>query len=468
MKLRLLIASMILLTCVSPSASADEAPNNQPSPRLLKRRAYIKKMMVEAYDRGGEHDPRWDAPAREALLALSRLVINDPLSTGDEESIILTKSVQAVRAGCQDGLVRYCEAMAMGRANAPRAFQVIEKSEAAKKILQQTQYPPYIRVQVLLYGAWCHLGERDDQNPKWRKESSEYLQQAMRLFPDVFADRDAPPELLIGLVESMGRLSVSIANDRMVLVEPVIKLLAQSPQSKSLRLTAQGSQMILYAWDARGNDWAINVAADQWPRFKERIAQARALLEEAWQLDEHNCDAANEMLIIVKAESRPRDEMEVWFKRAMALDSCNRRACLNKIDYLRPAWGGSEQDMLDFGQELVDGGNPAGGLPIQVENIHWQIAQLAAAANGNIPDRAWFNHPGVWDQLKEMYEGYLKLVPQSRHHRTRYMLAAAWSGHWDVAEEQLKLLEEHPAENVRPDPDVLEVKRQIHEHAAAR
>src|SRR5438046_1310068 len=122
MKLRLFITSVILLACVSPSSGAVEAPNNQPSPRLLKRRAYIKKMMVEAYDRGGEHDPRWDAPAREALLALSRLMINDPLSTGDEESIILTKSVQALRAGCQDGLVRYCEAMAMGRADAPRAL----------------------------------------------------------------------------------------------------------------------------------------------------------------------------------------------------------------------------------------------------------------------------------------------------------------------------------------------------------
>src|SRR5258706_2611717 len=163
MKLRLFIATVMLLACVSPSAGADEAPNKEPSPRLLKRRAYIKRMMVEAYERGGEHDPRWDAPAREALLALSRLAINDPLSTGDEESIILTKSVQAVRAGCQDGLVRYCEAMALGRANAPRAFQVIEKSEAAKKILQQTQYPPYIRVQVLLYCAWCPLAERYDQ-----------------------------------------------------------------------------------------------------------------------------------------------------------------------------------------------------------------------------------------------------------------------------------------------------------------
>src|SRR5438046_6244084 len=122
MKLRLLIATVILFACISPSAGADEAPNKDPSPRLLKRRAYIKKMMVDAYDRGGEHDPKWDAPAREALLALSRLMINDPLSTGDEESIILTKSVQAVRAGCRDGLVRYCEAMAMGRADAPRAL----------------------------------------------------------------------------------------------------------------------------------------------------------------------------------------------------------------------------------------------------------------------------------------------------------------------------------------------------------
>jgi hypothetical protein len=175
------------------------------------------------------------------------------------------------------------------------------------------------------------------------------------------------------------------------------------------------------------------------------------------------------MLIVVKAQSRPRAEMELWFKRAMALDSCNRRACLNKIDYLRPAWGGSVKELLEFSHELAAGGNHAGGLAILVENIHWQIARLSPDAKDDQPDKQWFAQPGVWEELKKTYDGYLKLVPQSRSHRTSYMLGAAWSGHWDVAEEQLKLLDPNGTAKLgKEDAMVVEVIRQIREHATTR
>ena len=54
------------------------------------------------------------------------------------------------------------------------------------------------------------------------------------------------------------------------------------------------------------------------------------------------------MISVVLAKSGKRDEMEMWFDRAMNLNPNNYAACGSKLNYLAPEWFGSKEDMLAF------------------------------------------------------------------------------------------------------------------------
>jgi hypothetical protein len=290
---------------------------------------------------------------------------------------------------------------------------------------------------------------------------------AMALMPQVVAEKQLPPAQLMGLINTTGAVSRNIKGDRLVLVEKVMTMLEKSPHPKSLALTALGSEMLLYAWDARGSGYANTVTPEGWKLFAERIALARKLLTEAWKLDQSNCEAATAMLTVMKAEGSPRGEIEMWFKRAMKLDPCNKRACMQKMDCLDPKWGGSVKDMLDFGHELAKGGNWAGGLPLILEETYWTIAFKSPLAKPPMPDPLWFNRPEIWADVQPIYEEKLRRSPESRLWRTKYMVVAAWTEHWDVANEQLQKLNNKPSRRLIGE-GVAEVQKKIEEHAAKK
>src|SRR4051812_45129207 len=83
------LLAAILCVCLCGAAPttrpATRPANNQPSTRLLKRLAYVKKITVDAYEALAIHDPAWDPQARIAIANLGRILANDPAATGDED-----------------------------------------------------------------------------------------------------------------------------------------------------------------------------------------------------------------------------------------------------------------------------------------------------------------------------------------------------------------------------------------------
>ena len=57
------------------------------------------------------------------------------------------------------------------------------------------------------------------------------------------------------------------------------------------------------------------------------------------------------MITISMAQSLPREEMEVWFRRSMTADLDCQKACSAKLEFLQPQWGGSDQAAMDFGMQ---------------------------------------------------------------------------------------------------------------------
>jgi hypothetical protein len=264
----------------------------------------------------------------------------------------------------------------------------------------------------------------------------------MELLPEIFAQKELPPELLMELMRTVGYVSMYVEGDRFVLLEKVNPILEKSVQPRSLVLAVRGREMISYAWDARGRD--DNAVAPQGiQKFAERIESGRQLLEESWKVWP-NAEAATEIIDALKAQGAPRDVVELWFSRAMETDSCNQWAGIRKLEYLHPKWGGSVEEMVKFGREMYQKGNWAGAVPGLLHHAHWRAAYLGPNAKATYPDRDYFKQPQVWNDLQPLYEAQLKRAPKSQIIRTCYMLVAAWSEHWDVANDQLKKLRNNP------------------------
>jgi len=447
---------------VIPSLAAPKGATNELSERQTRRIAYVKRVFVDGYQTHGKKDAKWDAPARDAIAATARFWSEDPDGNDDEIADMFNKSAEAMAAGCDDALVHF----ARGRAadsRASRELKAREYDKAAQEMLQ-AKYAPYVRAEVLLGAASWANGMVIAADAAWKDNSEKYMDAGMALMPEVVADQQLPPAQLVTLIGTTGAVSRKIKGDRLVLVEKVMTMLEKSPHPKSLALSALGSEMINYAWDARGSGYANTVTPEGWKLFRERIGLARKLLEEAWKLDQTNCEAATWMLTVIMAQSRPRDEMELWFKRAMKLDPCNKRACIQKMNYLDPKWNGSINEMLEFGHELAKQGNWAGGLPLMLEDAYWTIAFKSPLAKPPVPDPLWFNQPEIWKDVQPIYEEKLRRAPESRLWRTKYMVVAAWTEHWDVANEQLQKLNGKPSRRLIGEA-VADVQRKIEEHA---
>lgn len=133
--------------------------------------------------------------------------------------------------------------------------------------------------------------------------------------------------------------------------EPIILLLNnwcnKSPHSH-IPFTAMGAFYIGYAWNARGGGWANTVTKEGWKLFYERLNLSKHDLEKAYQLNPQDPNAAGFMLIVGRGLGFTRSDMEKWFKRALTADPNNFFAYKQKLEYLKPKWHGSEEEVTKF------------------------------------------------------------------------------------------------------------------------
>ena len=452
-------AILVLLFLSVRSAVAAPAMLDEPSKRQTQRIEYVKHVVKEAYETSAQKDAKWTKPAGLAIDQLAVNLSNDPVGEGDEARIMYFRAGDALAAGCDDPLIHFCRAKLLTKG----PERIVEVCKAADKLRESNQYGPYIRAHVLtLAASWAQTNGKLVQDPEFRPHIRENLQAAMGLVPQIVEQKDLPPELLMELMEHLGDASMSIEGDRFVLLAKANPILEKSVQPKSLALAIRGREMISYAWDARGrgND---PVAPQNWKVFEDRIDTARQLLEESWKVWP-NCEAATQIIDALKAQGAPREVVDQWFDRAMQLDSCNELACLRMLEYLNPKWGGSVEDMVKFGRKMYETGNWAGGVSGMIHQVHWRAAYLGPKAQPGQPDRDYFKSPQVWNELHDYYEAKLTRRPQWTILRTYYMLAAAWSEHWDVANEQLKKLHNNPHPGVLREATAQTVK-EIQAHA---
>lgn len=425
---------VLVLGCCSSLTCAAAVPERE----KLKR--WFQANVVEAYDKTGQRDAKSDAAARQMVAAFARMHSVDRSPTRDEDDILLEQSAITRKHKCADPMVLYITVRSMEHwhrapeAIAPYAAQCAEA-------MQTSAYHPAYKCKSLLRAAQYKMKSKTDIAASIRA-ARELLERATAHVDAIAADRDVPREIVLDVIEDIGEVSREVTGSREHFAAKAFKTLDARCKDRSLVLTAMANFYRDYAWDARGRGFADQVNEENFELMAERLEPAAMAAEEAWTIDNNNSFACRAMLGIELGQGEGRERMETWFKRAMAADPDSYDACMNKLQYLEPKWYGADvNDMLAFGRECLAGGNWDVGLPLVLIDAHLAAARYTADGYQPRPSPAYFrDDPQAWADVKQVYDEYLRRLPDSLYHRSRYAQIAAWAGQWAEADEQFKAM----------------------------
>jgi tetratricopeptide (TPR) repeat protein len=427
-----------------PRAKADPKREPKPVPQpdkdasaaRIRARNWLQRTLVEDYDRVGKTSPQWNNDARQLLRVTAETWNRRVL----EDRTIILCNTRLKRAQCSDPLVEY----ALGRLFEASNFNHAKTAVA----LAESRYHPAHRCT-----AWVRAALTS-----WLPSSTERNRdEALKLLPEAVAAPDVPDIIIIEICEL---LEASFGRNRKAAFDKIDPILAKGRPESSALYAYRGIFYTRYAWDARGGGWAKDVTPEGWQLMNERLAQAEAALEKAWQLDPTNARVATAMITVEMGQSKGRPRMEQWFGRAMQADPDNYDACTAKALYLEPKWHGSAKEMLEFGRDCLRDGNFNAGLPLILADAHKALSVYEKDPN------AYFA-AGVWEDIEAAYEPYLKARPNACMDRSNYMMFACRCGQWTLASQQLGEL----GQNVQPGAfggpnQFQEMRRQIDQKSA--
>ena len=321
----------------------------------------------------------------------------------------------------------------MGLKNPGNTNWLYRVAKAELPNIEQSDYPPIVKMGFELQAA-KGVADQKPISDQDRQTIDHLIEEAKSLFPAAMADPDLPRQAVLNLFDQICETSLSVYGDRSTLSAPLFEQLQASKIDPSTVLTVQGYFNLDYAWDARGDGWASTITDEGRKLMYQRLAKAAAALEQAWQLDPTNSDAATQMLAVELGQGEGRDRMELWFGRAMTADPDNYEACKAKLYYLEPKWYGSGDEMLKFGRECLAGGNWDAGIPYILVKAHLDLSEYGANGLQSKPQRDYFtNNPQAWKDIESVYSEHRKHRPKSVMHDLMIARVAEWCGAWGMA-----------------------------------
>lgn len=415
-----------------------------PGPSLsVQKQEWLKQTVLDAYDRAGRKDPRWDNDARK-LLQLS-------VATWDERFNELTgmlNAYQAVtRAGCNDPLVLYV----VGRLTTR-----LPQDKVAQDLAAVGCHPAHRCMAWARAAIW--FADQED-SPDRARQAQRCLDESLRLLSEVALDKSVPIGIVMEVCRELEDGHRVLEPDRKRAFDKIDPVLQKARPDSSLVYTYRGHFHTSYAWDARGGGYANTVGQDRFRIFRERLGHAATALEKAWELDTSNSDAAAQMITVEMGQGEGRGRMDKWFFRAMGTDADNYAACRAKLLYLEPKWHGNMTLPITFGKECLATGNWKSRIPLCLVDAHEAVLPRW------VSPAKYFERPEVWQDIQAVFEGYLQAYPQATFERSRYALWACRCQKWDVADRQFTTLGENAQKHVFENAAQYE---QLREEAARR
>ncbi len=415
----------------TPAAPASLPPFPETDPEKREVLAWRRQTLIDAYDRIGRRDAKWDDAVRKALEAFARLDLDSYLK--EELSVLTAQCDAAIAAGCDDPLILYLRARHPPRGQRITPAERVEAYRQAADAMDQSKYSIYWKFYAAFRAA-SELKARDGTNASpdavrwWRIATNDLVL--------VFNDDSVPKfEIYLACNDLLMRAS---GGDDEAAYRCMEQPLFRRWPNDSLPWLIKGRAYADMAWNARGGGYADTVTDEGWELFEKNLGVAEDALERAWNLNTNDSRIPLAMMTVELGQGKGRDRMELWFQRAMAIDPNNYAACESKRYYLEPKWHGSAAQMLAFGRECVQSKQWGGRTPLILAAAHEALtAYLEEPARTN-----YWKKPEVWPDVRSAFEKYLADHKDDTIERQRYALFAFRCEQWDVFKRQLPLLGE--------------------------
>jgi hypothetical protein len=401
--------------------------------RFLDRLEWNRRTLQGAYDKIGKKDPRWDEPARKALDLAAQMF------SRQYEPIIHRANIQAsakkaIAAGCRDPLILYLYAVTSVDKDDLGPAEYAKRIETAAEAMAASAYSPFRRAVAIKAAVEAKAGGAN-LTPTTRRELEKKLDSVVGLLPRSAAEdarTDAWEDRWFAEINSVIGLHKQLSGNYKAAFDRVDTKLAKVPGIEALRLAVKGNFLFYWGWEARTTAFAPSVTEDQFRTFEERVGEARAALQAAWKRNPNQPRVARLLLDIEKAIGQgDREAMETWFERAMMTDGDDQKACWSKLDWLDPKWygGGSPDEMLGFGHACAATDNWHTGITLLAAEAHLRVCGRLERIEGY----KYMRSPEVWNEIKSVYDEYLKHYPDDDVQRSKYAMLCYLGGHYPEA-----------------------------------
>ena len=423
---------LIFVACNKTDATKKPAPEAAPLTRL----EWNLKTLVDAYQKAGHTNPKWDEPAKRALTEFARTRSQGTESNEAWGWIISTNCIAATDAGCDDPMIRYLyNRFSMNQTNSSKAFA--DAFYGCAQGLEQSSYPG-----IRKYYAWQRAADQVTYTYGYGTNIPPEIlrlgiwQMAERNFLKALADRTMPPEEVYDAGHEILETWKGGKNQYSSLYYTIEKQLPDAWTNVPVILLLKGEASIEMAWHARGGGYANTVTDKGWKLFGEGLACAENALTNAWNRNPKDARVPLKMMTVELGQGRGRNRMELWFGRAMVLDTNCYDVCYKKLLYLEPKWYGSVDDMLAFGRECVQNRQWGGRVPLVLLDAHVDIQRqyVEDAEKTN-----YWKQPEVWLDIKDAFDRFFEVNPDAIgwHHNCAWY--AYQCGQWNEFNHQLSL-----------------------------
>jgi len=418
-RLGLFITACLALTSCGERISPPETKQSQLDWNL--------KTLVNAYQDSGNTDTKWDEAATRALTEFARSRAHLVDANENWVEIIGTNCAAAIEAGCDDPMIRYLYIRNyMSQTNSPDAF--VDAFCKMAEEMQQSSYPSVRKFYASLRALeQVYYANRLDHQ---QRPTGQWAENIVEDLTKVVADKNTPPQEVYEAC-SQGLHQLSGSKDGYLYCYNQIEqpLFANWPK-ESVSWLVKGEAHLQMAWQARGGGYADNVTSEGWKLFREHLTTAESSLKKAWQLNPTDGQIPTLMIRVDEGQQKSREDMELWFTRAMLANPDNYDACKNKLHYLYPQWYGSRDEMIAFGKECVASNNWRGFVPLILVDAHTDYNTFSQASDEE--KQAYWKQPGVWPDIKAAYDRFFELNPSSTGIFKNYAWYAYHAEQWDA------------------------------------
>ena len=388
---------------------------------------WSRELCVGGYQQVGTKHPRWDAAAINALEEYAHWRVTGRARDPAASDYLETQIRQAIKAGCSDPLIRYIHLRMFLHPPNLASPQIAAQYADLAKQMDGTGYANIFKFYANLRAAQAWRAAAAKQAP----EVNPLRRAAMNYLHTILLAEEIPAHAAHAacqeLYEAIDRNNRQRA-DFYLAAEPV---LLKRWRKQGFPYLIKAQFYIDYAWEARGGGWAKDVTPEGWRLFGDRLRLADAALKQAAKLDPGLPQVALVGLRLQFGAEEDREQMELWYQRAIKFPQNRYEAVRQKLRYLHPQWYGSEEECLGFAREVVKSASFFGREPLQLYHTHEALADYFGKSR---PD--YWTEAQVWPDLKASFERFFEVSGDDNSWRHNYVMCAWRCRQWPAFDEE--------------------------------